>query len=216
MFNRQYENANEAFCDLYTTINSRPVSENGTKKIYNVGIKIMNPYDRDIRVPERNWSPRYAEREWDWYMSKDRSVFELQKHAPIWRNMHGGDGIVNSNYGFLWNEGGQLDAIIEKLKRDPHGRQAWLTIYDGKKHKEFKYDTPCTLNIGFVIENGQLCMTVLMRSNDLWFGFCNDQYCFSKLQTEICRELTIDPGWYYHYAHDMHLYHSHFNKQISL
>ena len=32
-------------------------------------------------------------------------------------------------------------------------------------------------------------MCVVMRSNDLWFGFCNDQYCFSKLQ-ELVADTT--------------------------
>ena len=46
-----------------------------------------------------------------------------------------------------------------------------------------------------------------MRSNDIWYGFCNDQYQFSSLQKMIARKdciLTI--GWYYHHAHNMHLY----------
>jgi thymidylate synthase len=49
-------------------------------------------------------------------------------------------------------------------------------------------------------------MTVLMRSNDLWFGFCNDQYCFSKLQELIANKLNINVGWYYHFANNLHLY----------
>ena len=35
-------------------------------------------------------------------------------------------------------------------------------------------------------------MCVTMRSNDLWYGFCNDQYCFSKLQKMISNELNIE------------------------
>ena len=49
-------------------------------------------------------------------------------------------------------------------------------------------------------------MAVLMRSNDLWYGFCNDQFCFSNLQADIAYLLDIEIGTYYHFAHNMHLY----------
>lgn len=212
MLSRVYVNAQEAFESMYRAINMHTTHANGTRKIYNVGIKLLEPANNLILTPERNWSKTYADREWDWYMSQNRSVSELKKYAPTWDKMHNGDNIVNSNYGFLWNENDQLRKVIDKLRSNPNDRQAWLTIYDGKNIDDFKYDTPCTLSIGFAIENGLLCMSVTMRSNDLWYGFCNDQYCFSKLMMLVANELKLDLGWYYHYAFDMHLYKQHFNK----
>lgn len=183
---------------------------NGTKKLNNIGFYIDNPLDRDIDVEYRNWNKAYAEREWQWYLSKNRSVRELKKFAPIWDKMHGGDEIVNSNYGFLWNEQNQLQKTIEQLRQNPLSRQAFISIFDGKRKDDFQYDTPCTLSIGFLIENGKLCMNVFMRSNDIWFGFCNDQYCFSKLQEYVANELQLPIGWYYHHAADMHVYERHY------
>jgi thymidylate synthase len=212
MLNNVYHNAQEAFEDLYRILNNVRTHENGTRKIYNVGIKLLYPMENKIKTPERAWSISYAEREWDWYMSENRSVEELKKYAPIWNKMHNGDNIVNSNYGYLWNENSQLDKIVEKLRKDPLTRQAWLTIYDGKNIDKFKFDTPCTLSIGFYIDEGVLCMTVLMRSNDLWYGFCNDQYCFSRLHEIVAARLNRNMGAYYHYAADMHLYKQHFEK----
>ena len=51
-------------------------------------------------------------------------------------------------------------------------------------------------------------MSVVMRSNDLWFGFCNDQYQFSKLHRYIWGRLDagIEMGTYFHFAHNLHLY----------
>lgn len=91
-------------------------------------------------------------------------------------------------------------------------RQAWLTIFDGKNKDEFEKDTPCTLNIGFSIIEGFLCMNVNMRSNDLWYGFCNDQYCFSKLQKYVADKLNLKVGWYYHFAANLHIYERHYNS----
>lgn len=212
MFANNYETADEAFYDLYHKVNSQSTSPNGTRKIHNVGIKIMQPTRNRIFTEERKWSPKYAEREWQWYLSENRSVAEIKKYAPIWDRMHSGDNIVNSNYGWQWGRCGQLEHVIEMLQELPLSRQAWITIHDGKEWKEYEHDTPCTLSVGFMVENGLLCMSVLMRSNDLWFGFCNDQYCFSKLQIYVAKELKLDIGWYYHYAADMHLYKGEFNK----
>ena len=172
------------------------------------------PLDNNIKTSWRKWNPKYAEREWQWYLSQNRSVEELKKHAPIWDKMHGGDNIVNSNYGWQWGRSNQLDKTIEQLKKDKNTRQAWISIVDGKEKDQYQYDTPCTLAVGFSVHpcaDNELNMTVLMRSNDLVYGFCNDQYCFSKLQELVATELGMEVGTYYHFAHDMHIYEKHFN-----
>ena len=115
-------------------------------------------------------------------------------------------GYVNSNYGHQWKREDQLDYVIAMLKADPETRQAAISIYDAKEHSNYGTDTPCTYAIQFTIVNGRLDMCVTMRSHDLWYGFCNDQYQFSKLQELMAYRLDIDTGVYYHFAHNMHLY----------
>lgn len=208
-----FKNASEAFETLFETIISQGVSTNvGTKALYNVGFYITNPKERDITTAWRKFSKKYAEREWAWYLSGNRSVEEIKKFAPIWDKMHGGDNIVNSNYGWQWMRNDQLFKCIEQLKNNPDSRQAWLTIFDGKEKDDYAYDTPCTLSIGFDIKPGieTLDMCVTMRSNDLVYGFCNDQYCFTKLQELVADELGLPIGTYYHFAHDLHIYERHF------
>jgi len=56
-------------------------------------------------------------------------------------------------------------------------------------------------------------MAVMMRSNDLWYGFCNDQYQFSNLQMYVAYETGCELGTYYHFAHNMHLYNDKLPKQ---
>jgi len=85
-------------------------------------------------------------------------------------------------------------------------RHAAISIYDAKEHDSYAKDTPCTYAVQFTILNNRLNMAVLMRSNDLWYGFCNDQYQFSNLQKLIADKLDIKVGEYYHYAHNLHLY----------
>ena len=115
-------------------------------------------------------------------------------------------GYVNSNYGYQWERNAQLDMIVEMLKHNKDTRQACVSIYDGKEITNYAYDTPCTYAIQFTIVHDRLDMCVTMRSNDLWYGFCNDQYQFSKLQEMVSKRLKIETGVYYHFAHNMHLY----------
>jgi thymidylate synthase len=202
----KYRNADQAFDHLYNSIKTHGDIVGNTKVLYNQGFYITNPMDNDIVATYRKWSSKYAEREWNWYLSGDPSAIEISKHAPIWRNHMDESGEVRSNYGWQWNRGSQLDRIIDKLHADKNTRQALLSIYDGKEIGTYQYDTPCTSSIHFQVVDDRLCMTVNMRSNDIWYGFCNDQYCFSKLQELVANELKLQVGWYYHFASNLHLY----------
>jgi len=208
----RFENANSAFCYFFYLIKEKGINIQDTKALLNQGFYILNPMDNIITANWRKWKHDYAKLEWDWYLSKNRSVEQIKLHAKIWDKMHSGDNIVNSNYGYQWSRQNQLDFVINELKENPDSRRACITIYDGKDHKIHKLDTPCTLNILFNITDAKLNMSVLMRSNDLWYGFCNDQYCFSMLQKFISDKLGIEIGWYYHFVNNLHLYSIHLNK----
>jgi thymidylate synthase len=189
-------------------------TEVGTKKISNVGFYITNPAKNEIKTPERKWSKEYAEAEWQWYLSGDRQVSKLGeiygKVPVIWQKMANSVGDVNSNYGWQWQREHQIDYVVSELKANPNSRRAAISIYDGKEWPNYRKDTPCTFAIHFSIASSHLNMTVMMRSNDLWFGFCNDQYCFSELQKLIAERLSIPIGEYYHFVCDLHLYEQHF------
>jgi len=206
----KFHNAEKAFEYYYFLINHLGLEVGNTKMLHNVGFEISNPVDNDIKTPWRKFNKQYAEYEFNWYLSKNRSVENIKQKAKIWDTMHNGDNIVNSNYGWQWSRNNQLDYVISELERDNNSRRAVLTIYDGKEHDQYKYDTPCTLSIVFCIQDNKLCMTVTMRSNDLVFGFCNDQYCFSKLQQMVALRLKKEVGWYYHFAQNLHIYEKHF------
>ncbi len=190
----KFYNAEIAFEFFYSKIAEDGSVLSNTRCLYNVGFYIENPLSNHIYTPWRKWKSSYAELEWSWYLSKNRDVSDIKKSAKIWDKMHSGDNIVNSNYGYQWNRGGQLDFVIQELTNNPNSRRAVLTIYDGKENKIHAFDTPCTLSIVFNIINDKLNMSVLMRSNDLWFGFCNDQYCFSKLQELVANKLNKQIG----------------------
>jgi len=208
--NKVFRNANEAYEYLHDQIIQNGVSFGDTKALFNVGFYITDPKDRKIYNRERKWNQEYAEAEWQWYLSGERSIRALGniygKVPEIWKRMADDNGNVNSNYGWQWQRNNQIDHVVSLLKVDPKTRQAAISIYDAKEHECYTHDTPCTYAIQFTIVNNRLDMCVTMRSNDLWYGFCNDQYQFSKLQEMVSKRLEIETGVYYHFAHNMHLY----------
>ena len=208
--NKVFRNANEAYEYIHDRILQDGVEFGDTKALFNVGFYITDPKDRNIINKERNWKLDYAEAEWQWYLSGDRNINALGdiygKIPQIWYDMADKNGNVNSNYGWQWQRTDQLNHIIKLLKNNTDTRQAAISIYDAKEHIKYDNDTPCTYAVQFTIVNNRLDMCVTMRSNDLWYGFCNDQYCFSKLQEMVSKRLDIETGVYYHFAHNMHLY----------
>ena len=206
----EFYNANDAFEYFYKTISKHGRKFADTRALFNVGFTIHKPQLSYIAAHYRNWNLDYAKAEWDWYLSGNKSINKLGdiygKVPPIWERMADEDGNVNSNYGWQWQRNQQLDYVIDKLKKHKHTRHAAISIYDGKEHDQFATDTPCTYAVQFTNVENRLNMCVTMRSNDLWYGFCNDQYQFSKLQELVCKETGLKMGTYFHFAHNLHIY----------
>jgi thymidylate synthase len=207
---RHFKTANDAYEFYHSLIIEQGVKFGNTKALFNVGFYLDNPMLRKITNKDRKWSIDYAEAEWLWYLSGDNNIKKLGelygKVPDIWNHMADTNGCVNSNYGWQWSRNKQLEYVVSKLKSDNETRQAAISIYDAKEHDLYENDTPCTYAVQFTIIDNKLCMSVYMRSNDLWYGFCNDQYQFSRLQKVVAERLSIDVGWYYHHAHNLHLY----------
>ena len=207
---KRFNNANEAYEAILDEIIQEGVDFDDTKAIFNCGFYIDNPSKKHITNAERDWSPKYPAAEWAWYLSGDPSIDKLGelygKIPPIWEKMADSDRNVNSNYGWQWQRNNQIDYVVGKLRENKDTRHAAISIYDCKEFKKYRNDTPCTYAVQFTIINNKLCMSVYMRSNDIWYGFCNDQYQFASLQEMVADRLSIETGWYYHHAHNMHLY----------
>lgn len=114
---------------------------------------------------------------------------------------------------------GNLNMLVEKLRRTPDTRQAVLNIY---KASDGLYtvtkDIPCTMNLHFMIRNGKLDLHTYMRSNDVIWGTPYDVFMFTFLQEVIANTLEIEVGNYYHTASSMHVYERHYgllNEMVS-
>ena len=212
----EFYNANEAFEYFYKRISKYGTVFADTRTLFNIGFTMHRPSLNIIADSKRRWNLQYARAEWEWYLSGDKNISKLGdiygRVPPIWSRMADSEGNVNSNYGYQWKRNDQIGYVIDLLKREMHTRQACISIYDGKEHDKFSTDTPCTYAVQFTNVENRLNMCVTMRSNDLWYGFCNDQYQFSKLLELVCNETGLDMGSYYHFAHNLHIYSDKLNK----
>ena len=211
-----FKDANAAFKYFYDYISRYGVEFDNTKAIFDVGFTLKKPMKNQIFDPKRDFNPDYAQAEWDWYMSGDRNIKRLGKYygkiPAIWKRMADEEGNVNSNYGWQWLRHDQIGKVARMIIKNPSTRKAALSIYDGKEIDDYSNDTPCTYAIQFTVLDGKLNMSVYMRSNDLWYGFCIDQFCFSKLQMLMCNMTGYPIGTYYHHVHNLHIYNNKLGK----
>lgn len=204
-------NATYAFEHYYDKVLAEGEPLNNTKAIYNVGFYLTYPVEVRIATPWRKWSSAYCEEEWKWYLSGDRNATEIAKRAKIWSGIMDDKNEVNSNYGHWWKRGDQLNHVISLLKKDLTTRRAVIVHYDPEEVATYDKDTPCNLVLNFYHLNGKLNMTVFARSIDLVYGFCNDQFMFSRLLQSVSSQVNTEVGVIFYSITNLHIYEQHFH-----
>jgi thymidylate synthase len=208
----QFANPTEAFEDIYNIIMSEGESFASTKAIFNTNFTVLDPIKRVISTPQRKFNQDYAEYEWEWYLKGDRDAQAISERAKIWKLMMIPDTTeVNSNYGYYWNYNNQLNRAIEELKSNKETRRAIVVHYLLDELDRYKYDTPCNDVLNFYIKDDKLHLTVFARSIDLVYGFCNDQFCFSKLMDYVSEKTGYDIGTMNWMITNLHIYERHYN-----
>lgn len=186
-------------------------------------IEIQNAHfiaDKDWIVREPNYE--YFERELKWYLSQSLNVNDIPGGAPtMWKACADKDGYVHSNYGwviFSSANGFQYDYCKEKLKSDPHTREAIMIYNRPSMQTEYcmngMHDFMCTQNVQYFINerNGTsyLDCIVNIRSNDAVFGYDNDYLWFKFVLNKLAVDLKVRSGIIYWNAGSLHVYERHF------
>lgn len=211
--NKIYRTPTEAFETVYKYVMAYGTDFANTKAYFNASFTVVFPQYREITTKERKFNKEYADYEWNWYLSGNREASEISEKAKIWKNMMiPGTSEVNSNYGHFWKTNDQLDRMIEEIKANKNTRRAILVHYDLSELENYKYDTPCNVALNFYVLQDKLHLSVFARSIDLWFGFCNDQYCFSKLMEYVSEKTGYETSSMHWHITNLHLYERHWFK----
>lgn len=178
-----------------------------TLELQNVSFELSN-VDKSF-VTVRDTSKTYALGELLWYGAGDNSVEFISAYGKMWERLTD-DGITNNSaYGEII-EGrhmfNQAKQVVKQLKEDPNSRRAKININVPNINSITTNDEPCTLTLQYLIRDGKLNATTMMRSNDVWFGLPYDVLFFTTLQKVIAEDLGIECGTYFHFVTSMHMY----------
>lgn len=172
----------------------------------------------------------------EWLLPYLPSAAEFSDDGTTWRGAYGPRlrrwGAGPGNPGF-----DQLNSVVRKLSRSPDTRQVVVSIWDPEldfrprfdrnpgagwvvEPEEIVYkDYPCTNMMYFSARPGRepgklaLDMTVVMRSNDLMWGYSAvNAHNFTLLQELVAYCCGFEVGFYRHEANNLHVYERHFNK----
>lgn len=184
-----------------------------TKEIMDASVTFAPEYGNICTLPSRKFPLKGAQAEFLWYMTGIPDAHVVAKYLPNWLNYAGINGKVNSNYGSYWYR--SIPRIIDILECNKTSRQAVMNIYNSSD-APFGKDTPCTLSLQFLIRKDEkdidrLNLICNMRSNDLWYGLCIDQFCNSLLMQLVRNSLLstypdLQLGTYTHHAGSLHVY----------
>ena len=207
--------ATDAWEKLYLILNSQ--AEEGFRQesragavvgeIINACIVIIDPRHGIVESDIRNMSMKYAVGELLWYLSGSNRLDAIAPYSKAWEGLSDDRETCNSAYGYRIRRKFGFDQwtyVIDMLRKDPLSRQAIIHIKDASDVPT--KDTPCTLSLQFLLREGRLHLTVVMRSNDIWLGLPYDLFSFTSLQVMMAMELGVDVGEYTHIAGSMHLY----------
>lgn len=193
-------------------LDNKPDATSGnTREMNNVKI-VLNDITENI-VSVRGISPSYLFGEWLWYFTGRNDVKFISAFGKIWEQMSD-DGVTNNSaYGYIMQKKfgfDQVEKVIQLLTVDPSSRRAVININTPNPRMIDTKDEPCTIALQFLIRNGKLHCTTMMRSNDVWLGFPYDVAFFTELQKYIADRLEVGYGSYTHFVVSLHLYDRHY------
>lgn len=219
----QGANVIDVMLKMYDTVRRAPEviqRDSKCRNIHNMAILLDARTCPITSFRARNLNLDYAKKEWLWYLGADPKDDSIVEHAKMWQKLQQPDGTFYSNYGQyifgLDDEDTQFDYVIHTLLKDPGSRRASMVLLSREHLFQENIDTVCTYSINFTIENGYLHMTVMMRSNDVIFGFTNDAFCFWQLYMMVYTVLQsqmngLKVGFYTHFTNSMHVYERHYD-----
>lgn len=178
-----------------------------TRELLNVKL-VLKDITKNI-VSVRNLPASYLFGELLWYFNGDNSLEFISQFSSFWEHLSDDGVTCNSAYGYLIQKAhgfDQVEKVVEILRKDPTSRRAKININLPNPAVDTTKDEPCTMSLHFMIRKNNLDCTVVMRSNDIWFGLPYDVAFFTELQKRIADELGVGYGWYTHFAVSLHMY----------
>lgn len=207
MVNLKADNMDDIYKGICDNIINNSNVVGNTKELNNFSFELTNLDNNVINV--RNISKAYLCAELTWYMLARNDVAFINPFAGLWSRISDDGKTSYSAYGdivFKRHGFNQIDKIIELLAKDPMSRRAVVNFNVPNKNVIETKDEICTIALQFIIRDGKLNCTGIMRSNDIWYGLPYDVVFFTEIQKYIAHRLNVQVGTYVHDVISLHCY----------
>jgi thymidylate synthase len=87
----------------------------------------------------------------------------------------------------------QLDYIVKKIQSNPNSRRAVATTWDPRKDDNAD-EVPCLNHFVFMRRDGQLDLSVTIRSNDMYGAWPANFYALTELLKHVAERVNMDTG----------------------
>lgn len=188
-----------------------------TKDLWNYSILIENQSDFLVNSDINPVIIPLAVSRFIWMMGANNRIKDIEFYWGKGVSRFSDDEIVmpGSDYGarMITPRPGlnQIEAIIDRLKKNPFTRRAAISIYHPEDAVRESTDIPCAFGIFYSIRENKLNTTILMRSNNAKFLFPYNVFEFSLLSEVIAREVGVELGSLHFQSVSMHLYENDFD-----
>ncbi len=99
----------------------------------------------------------------------------------------------------------QIDYVIAKLKDSPHSRRAVATTWDPRKDMIVD-EVPCLNHFVFMMREGFLDLSVMIRSNDMYGAWPANVYALGELLSFVSERTQLKPGTITTLSVNAHIY----------
>jgi hypothetical protein len=176
----------------------------------------VRPTERVLFSPTRNANPWFHLLGDALWLLAGRNDIEWPCYFNARFKEFSDDGIIAPGaYGFRWREYfgvDQLEMVVTELIKNRNSRRAVLQMWHPEDFSRLlsqngTRDAPCNVAIFFDCRNDALNMTVLCRSNDVWWGaYGANVVQFSVLQELLASWIGVPVGYYRQLSNNFHLY----------
>ena len=219
----------DSFSEIYYELLMHALNSNCDISNSRVGpVKDLGPAYIEIsnadtfRIPlleKRAFNPFFVLSEFSWIIHGSNKLDPLRYFIKDFGKYSDNGLNLNGAYGYrlrYQNGYDQIERAIEILRSDKNSRRVVLSMWDSNDLGSSSKDIPCNVSIMLKIRNNSLDMTVINRSNDLYYGIPYNIVVFYLLQCYFAKKLEVNIGVQRHYTDSLHLYVSQIDKVKSI
>lgn len=203
-------------------------SRNGDVRVSRVPVMTVydDPGNRVLFAPMRDANPFFHLMESLWMLAGRNDLPWLtQFNKQMQAYSDDGGATQPAAYGHRWRTFfgyDQLDVIANELRANPASRRCCLAMWNpgGDRDNDIligvsdlvaavsgSADVPCNTHVYFRINNGVLDMTVMCRSNDVYWGaYGANAVHFSVLLEYMAAKVGVQMGKLYQFSNNFHYY----------